>query len=594
MRTRLLVILTALAVFAAACSDGEPAAPPGGTGPAGAAAPGPSTAASLQWARCGGRAECATFAVPLDWSDPARGTIELSVIRYPARKPAERIGVLVANPGGPGGSAVDFMKAWQSLLAPGIRDRFDLVAFDPRGVGESTPILCHDRLQELVAVDPDPDTDAEWREAERVARAFADDCAAAAGRLLPYVGTKNVARDMDALRAALGEEQLTYVGYSYGTTLGAVYADMFPGRVRAFVLDGGTDQSLDYETLAVTQMVGFERALRAYLDDCAATRCALARQGDPRAAIDRVIAAAEQQPIPAPGADRPAGPGEVQLGIIAALYSKFTWNQLTQALVRALEGDGTGLVQLTDFYLQRNPDGSYPNLIEANYAVNSIDSACPKDPLAYRAMADRFAKVAPTFGRSAATSGLVCAYWAAPPDPLTAPRAAGAPPILVIATTNDPATPYEWGKALSEQLASGVLLTYRGEGHTIYAQGSACVDEVVNAYLLNLAVPAAGAACGDGPPPPGQQAGPTAAPRTEATPTRAARLVPPPAPGPGAFAPLFANSSDEGPTPAPPPEGDAGGGQPATWGYWVAGLLLLAMAAGFVGIGVWQVRRPGG
>ena len=567
-RRLLLSAAVAFAALALACSDRAPS-----NADAGTAGPGP---AALQWSNCGGRAECATLQVPLDWDKPSGETIEIAVIRYPARKPDQRIGVLMANPGGPGGSAIDFLRAWQSILAPDIRDRFDLVAFDPRGVGESTPILCHDRLQELVAVDPDPDTEAEWQEAERVAKAFADDCAAAAGRLLPHVGTKDVARDMDALRAALGEEQLTYVGYSYGTTLGAVYADLFPGRVRAFVLDGGTDQSLDYETLAVTQMVGFERALQAYLDDCAARRCPLGRDGNPRAALDRVIALAEQAPIPAPGADRPAGPGEVQLGIIAALYSTSYWNQLTQALVRALAGDGTGLVQLTDQYLLRNPDGSYPNLIEANYAVNSVDSVCPKDPRAYRAMADRFAKIAPTFGRSAATSGLVCAYWAAPPDPLGVPRAAGSAPILVIATTNDPATPYEWGKALSEQLENAVLLTYRGNGHTIYAQGNACVDEVVNAYLLNLALPAAGTTCGDGPPPPGQAAEPAASPPTEAaTPSPAARLATP--------------------TPAagdPPAEsGQSGGGEPATWGYWLAGLLLLATAIAFVGIGVAQSRR---
>lgn len=580
MRTRLWTLLTvATAALAVACSDRSPA-------DAGAT---PGAARALAWESCGGRAECATFAVPLDWSDPAGETIELAVVRYPARKPDQRIGVLMANPGGPGGSAIDFLRAWQSILAPEIRDRFDLVAFDPRGVGESTPILCHDRLQELVAVDPDPDNEGEWRQAEEVAKAFADDCATAAGWLLPYVGTKQVARDMDALRAALGEGQLTYVGYSYGTTIGATYADLFPDRVRAFVLDGGTDQSLDYETVSVTQMVGFERALQAYLDDCAAKRCALARDGNPRAAVARVIAMAEQAPIPAPGADRPAGPGEVQLGIISALYSKFTWNQLTQALSEALAGDGSGLVRLVDDYLLRNPDGSYPNLIEANYAVNSVDTACPKDPQAYRAMADRFAALAPTFGRSAATSGLVCAYWAAPPDPLGVPRAAGSAPILVIATTNDPATPYEWGRALSEQLENGVLVTYRGEGHTIYAQGNACIDDVVNAYLVSLAVPPEGTTCGNGPPAPGQAAAPTASsPSEAATPTRTARLA---TPTPAGASDPPAERDGGLPASPPPADADSGAAEPATWGYWVAGLALLALAIAFVGMGVAQARR---
>lgn len=574
---------TALALFAlalvalglAACSDRE--SPQAGPTEPGSPGGGTFTPAALDWSDCGSRAQCAEFTVPLDWDDPAGETITLSVIRYPARNPAERIGVIMANPGGPGGSAIDFARVWQSILAAPIRDRFDIVAFDPRGVGESTPILCHDRLQALVAVDPDPDSEAEWQQAEDVSRAFAEDCERAAGRLLPHVGTRDVARDMDALRAALGEEQLSYVGYSYGTTIGAVYADLFPSRVRAFVLDGGTDQSLDFETLVVTQMVGFERALQAYLDDCAARRCAIARDGDPRQAISRVLAAAEQAPIPAPGADRPAGPGEVQLGIISALYSQYTWNQLTQALASALRGDGTGLVNLTDQYLQRNPDGSYPNLIEANYAVNALDSACPKDPAAYRRMAERFAAIAPTFGRSAATSSLVCAFWKADPQPLSAPRAAGSAPILVIATTNDPATPYEWGRALSEQLENAVLLTYRGEGHTIYAQGDRCIDEIVNAYLLTLALPKPGTACGDGPPPPGERgATPGASPPTEAeTPASFRRQATPTAPA------------------GQPPADDeaAPAGEPATWGYWLAGLMLLAVATAFAGIGVAQTRR---
>jgi pimeloyl-ACP methyl ester carboxylesterase len=565
-RRFLALTVASLAALAFACTDRD-------VTPADAS-PVAGHVQTLEWSACGGRAECATFQVPLDWDQPTGETISLSVIRFPARSPDERIGVLMTNPGGPGGSAVDFVRIWESIVAADIRDRFDIVAFDPRGVGESTPILCNDRLQELVGVDPDPDAEAEWREAERVAKAFADDCAAAAGHLLPHVGTREVARDMDALRAALGEEQLTYVGYSYGTTIGATYADLFPERVRAFVLDGGTDQALDFETVVLTQMIGFERAFQAYLDDCVARGCPLARDGDPREAVERVIARAEQAPIPAPGADRPAGPGEVQLGIISALYSTFTWNQLTRAMVSALAGDGTGLVVLTDQYLRRNPDGTYPNLIEANIAVNSLDSACPRDPLVYRAMADRFEPHAPTFGRSAATAGLVCAHWAAEPDPLDVPRAAGSAPIVVIATTNDPATPFEWGKALSQQLENATLVTYRGEGHTIYAQGNACIDAVVNAYLLTLAVPAEGTTCGDGPPPPGPAAARPALPPTEAdAPGRAATPVP------GAL----------GQPPAEPEPWPHGQGE--VWPHWLAAGVLLALTIAFIGFGVSRARR---
>ncbi len=496
-RTFIVVLALALAGFACSSSTRTSA----------------QASTTIDWESCG-NIECATFNVPLDYANPAGKTIELSLIRIKARKPDQRIGVLMANPGGPGASANDFVRIWRGLLAGEIRDKFDIVSFDPRGVGESSPILCHDNLQELVAADPDPDTDAEWQEAEKVAKDFADGCQQKYGDILPYLGTKNVARDMDRIREALGELQLNYIGYSYGTTIGAVYADMFPTHVRSMVLDGGTDLSLDFEDVNRTQMIGFERALSAYLADCQAKSCLTS---DPRAALKAIMAKAEAKPIPAPGADRPAGPGEVELGILSALYSKQTWNFLTRALQDAQNGDGTGLVRLTDQYLQRESNGDYPNLIEANAAVNYVDEECPKDPEAYKAMAADFVKDAPTFGASAATSGLTCAYWKAKADPLTAPVAKGAPPIVVIATTNDPATPYEWGKALSQQLSTGVLLTHRGEGHTIYAQGDSCIDAAVNAYLLTVAAPAQGTSCGTGAPPPGESATPSSSPPSEAT-----------------------------------------------------------------------------
>jgi pimeloyl-ACP methyl ester carboxylesterase len=494
-----------------------------------------------------------------------RASIELSLVRYKARDPDRRIGVLLANPGGPGASANDFMRIWRSIVSSELRDRFDFVSFDPRGVGDSSPVVCHDNLQDLVAADPDPDTEAEWQEAKAESKEFADNCAKKYGAVLPHLGTKNVARDMDAIRVALGEEKLNYVGYSYGTSLGAVYADMFPGRIRAMVLDGGTNLSLDFAEVNLTQMIGFERAFQAYLDNCKEKSCALAKNGDPRTAVEAIIARAELKPIPSKDADRPAGPGEVQLGIISAMYSTFSWNSLTQALVAAQGGDGSGLVDLTDEYLQRDGSGDYPNLIEANAAVNYVDQVCPKDPDAYRNLGDEFAKQAPTFGRSAATAGLTCAYWQAAPDAVRAPEAKGAPPILVIATTNDPATPYEWGKALSEQLDSGVLVTHRGEGHTIYAQGNKCIDSLVNAYLLALAVPAAGTTCGTGALPPGQSATATpSSPPTEGAGTPAAASPP----------------ASPRESPRPPATGDARDDGSLTVGLWAAGAVLAALLAG--------------
>lgn len=549
---RFSFFLIAVVLTALACSD------------AGDSSVSAASDASIEWEACG-QNECGTLSVPLDYAKPDGATIELSLVRYKARDPDRRIGVLLANPGGPGASANDFMRIWRSIVSSELRDRFDFVSFDPRGVGDSSPVVCHDNLQDLVAADPDPDTEAEWQEAKAESKEFADNCAKKYGAVLPHLGTKNVARDMDAIRVALGEEKLNYVGYSYGTSLGAVYADMFPGRIRAMVLDGGTNLSLDFAEVNLTQMIGFERAFQAYLDNCKEKSCALAKNGDPRTAVEAIIARAELKPIPSKDADRPAGPGEVQLGIISAMYSTFSWNSLTQALVAAQGGDGSGLVDLTDEYLQRDGSGDYPNLIEANAAVNYVDQVCPKDPDAYRNLGDEFAKQAPTFGRSAATAGLTCAYWQAAPDAVRAPEAKGAPPILVIATTNDPATPYEWGKALSEQLDSGVLVTHRGEGHTIYAQGNKCIDSLVNAYLLALAVPAAGTTCGTGALPPGQSA--TATPSS------------PPTEGAGTPAAASPTASPRE-SPRPPATGDARDDGSLTVGLWAAGAVLAALLAG--------------
>lgn len=477
-------------------------------GSAGSSAPAvlaaPTATDSLNWSDCGNGFQCATLSVPVDYQKPNGPKLDLALQRLPARNQASRIGSLLVNPGGPGGSAIEFLRNWAGAVNRNLRDRFDLVAFDPRGVGESSPVICHDTLQSWIAVDPTPDNPQEWQQADDAAKKFIDDCVKKYPDILPYLGTNNVARDMETVRKALGENKLTYVGYSYGTEIGQVYADMYPDRVRAFVLDGAVDVSQGFEESSRLQMVGFERAFQSYLADCSAKKCALAKNGDPGKAVDDLLAKVEVKPLPAPGADRPAGPGETLLGIISALYSKYTWNQLTTALVQAINsGDGSQLVGLADDYLQRNPDGSYPNLIEANLAVNYDDQACPKDPKRYEQLAIDWAKSSSHFGASAASSGVSCAYWPYKPDAVAVPKAHGAPPIVVISTTNDPATPYENGVALAKQLESGRLLIHRGEGHAMYVLGGdSCIDAAVNDYLLNLKAPESGTSCGNGPPPP--------------------------------------------------------------------------------------------
>jgi len=478
-------LLIAAAIFGATLAFGPRAslAAPGGSG--------------LAWQDCGDGFDCATLSVPLDYAAPGAGTLDLALIRLPANDPGQRIGSLLANPGGPGASGIDFVRAWAGSLDSNVRDRFDIVGFDPRGIGASSPIVCHDNLQAYIAADPTPDSQAEWDNLAEQTRQFSARCAQRYTSVLPHLGTKDVARDLDRIRAAVGDQKLTYVGYSYGTVIGQVYADMFPANVRAVVLDGAVDLALSSDERTLTQAMGFERALGNFLADCRQSGCPLTRRGDPAAAVDELLAKAEASPIPARGADRPAGPGEALLGLASALYSRSSWPELARAVVAGLDGDGTALVRLTDNYLDRGGDGSYPNEQEANLAVNCLDQDPSRLPASYddyvaarAGLAARAAHFGPAFA-----NGLTCASWAAKPDPLAAPKAAGAPPILVVDTTGDPATPYEWGVAVSKQLSTATLLTFNGEGHTAFGRDR-CVNRVVNDYLLDLKVPPAGTSCG--------------------------------------------------------------------------------------------------
>jgi pimeloyl-ACP methyl ester carboxylesterase len=448
----------------------------------------------ITWTRCDTSYECATLQVPVDYGDAASGTLELALKRRPAR--GQRIGSLLLNPGGPGGSGLDALVG----LMPGLtrlNERFDIVGFDPRGVGKSTPITCHDTLQQLIAADPTPDNDAEWAALDRVSQVFADGCAQKYPKLLPHLGTQNVARDMDRIRAGLGEDKLNFLGFSYGTSIGAWYAQLFPKRVRALVLDGAVSQVLSPIEMMLEQAKGFELALSNYFAWCqgSALRCSWTQGKDARQAFDSLSARIEQQPLAASGYDRPAGPGEFALAVIMPLYGgEQGWQLLSLALSRAVRGDGGVLIDLADSYLERGDDGAYANITEVNNAVNCIDHASPSyDEV--RANEARFASEAPIFGVATLGALLVCSHWgAALPEP-TPPAGEGAAAIVVIGTTHDPATPYAWAESLSSELASAVLLTWEGEGHTAYTRGSSCIDAAVESYFIDGRVPQDGTRC---------------------------------------------------------------------------------------------------
>ncbi|MBX3314605.1 MAG: alpha/beta fold hydrolase [Actinobacteria bacterium] len=455
--------------------------------------PGDLPIPALDWTPCGGPFECADLVVPVDYDDPTGPTTTIALNRRPAAQPSERIGAIAFNPGGPGASGKQLV---QSLLIPEeLRDRFDIVGFDPRGVGDSDPLECHSHLQEMYDADPTIEDAADEERYVEVSEEFVDECKEKYGDLLPHLGTANVARDLDRIRAALGDDQLNYVGFSYGTSIGQQYARLFPERVRTMVLDGVVDQTVDGLTAAAEQARGFEKALSNYASSCDRDQCF----ADPtKTVIARVISAAERTPIPAPGADRPATPGVINLGLGYALYSEFLWDQLTAALGQADEdGDGTGLVELADGYLGRDGDGEYSSGFEIYFAVSCLDSEWPDDVDDVFAAGKDAAKDSPTFGEAIVNDYARCALWPTPPQPLepVPTDQAGLAPVLVISTTGDPATPYENGVRVAEQLPGARLITYDGEGHTVAFQGVNCVDDAVIDYLLTAEVPADDLTC---------------------------------------------------------------------------------------------------
>lgn len=438
----------------------------------------------ISWDDCGAL-ECAVVTVPRDYADLTGPTIDLYVSRAPAS--GERIGPLFVNPGGPGGSAAELVAAFPFLAPESLGERFDIVGVEPRGLAGSAPFDCGADYRDIYGVDPTPDDAADRQVLIDTARDFAAGCQAGGGELLPHVGTRDVARDIDAVRAAMGDAQLNYYGASYGTAIGQVYADLFPTRIRSMVIDGIVELGVGGLQLGADQAAGFETALERFAAHCAREGC---ETPDVIRSVERVQQMAEQlDGIHAPGEDRPAGPGEVALGLGQALYAESLWPDLDHAISQALAGDGSGLVEMADDYLQIGDFDVY-------FAVSCIDYEWPSgDPDAFLSAAKAAAEASPHFGEALMTDYLRCAYWPVAPDPLPATTAPGAPPILVVSTTGDPATPYEAGVRTAERLESGVLLTYDGDGHTALGAGSSCVDALLVAYLVDGSVPEDGTTC---------------------------------------------------------------------------------------------------
>lgn len=452
----------------------------------------------VDWQPCGEGETCADIWVPLDYADPDGTAITVKAKKKEAADSSARRGTLFINPGGPGGSGVDYVDFIP--LGDSVASAYDVIGFDPRGVATSTPVDCLSDadLDAYVAADPSPDTPAEIREFEHLWQHYTDGCEERSGELLGHVSTVEVARDLDILRSVVGDKALNFFGASYGTYIGATYAGLFPDRVDRMVLDGAVDPEADPLASQLKQTVGFEEALNAYLSSCVSGGdCPLGGTvNQARETVRGLLDDIDAQPL-STASGRELTQGLAFLGMILPLYDRATWDIETQALSAALQGQGDMLLALADAYTGRQADGTYKdNAMEVQSAVNCLDRPQDETVADIQASAGRFERKAPVFGSVGMWFPYACSNW-----PLEAAESApdfsatGAPPIVVVGTTRDPATPYQQAVRLAETLDSGVLLSRDGDGHTAYGRGSACVDDAIDTYLVSGKPPADGTMC---------------------------------------------------------------------------------------------------
>ena len=453
----------------------------------------------LTWTNCYDTFECTYLRVPVDYSNLNEGQFKLHVLRLKAANQKEKIGSLVINPGGPGASGVDYAYNAEFIFGPSLLEKYDIVGFDPRGIGGSDPIRCltNSQTDASFAADSKPDNAKELNTLVADMRQYVSRCEAHTKNLLHY-STSDSARDMDLLRSALGEKKLNYLGVSYGTYLGTLYADYFPNNVGRMVLDGAISPIVSSTEQNLTQAIGFDTALNAFIADCyTRTNCVLQQPvGKAQQQIINLFKQASQKPLPGTSG-RPVTESLVVLGTAYTLYDRTTgWPQLRTALKQAFAGNGRDFLTLADAYAQRNNDGTYnSNETDAQFVIDCLDWKGPRTTAEIVDEAKVFAQKAPVFGPYLAYSGLSCQFF--PKLAIASPviKKISTSPILIVGTTRDPATPYSWALDLHNTIRNSRLISLNGDGHTGYGHGSTCVDSAVDHYLLTGTAPARDLAC---------------------------------------------------------------------------------------------------
>ncbi len=472
--------------------------------------PSPPAVPTLTWAACGdANAECATAAVPLDYDSPRGTAITLALVKVPAQNQSTRIGSLFINPGGPCCSFNGYLKAAGAGFLEALNQRFDLVSFDPRGTGESEPSIDCQANQETEGIYSLPYAQPlnldKWALLGKVSK-YTKQCHRLNGEILRHVSTANVARDLDLLRQAVGDPKLSYLGFSYGTFLGATYASLFPNNFRALVLDGPVDanQYINHPSDDLfAQSGGFERALGRLFQACAVDQTACSGFGgaDPWQAFDALVAQADASPIPADGYTpdpRPITGDDILNATISDLYAKPFWGELTHAWAAAAAGDGSEIRLLSDSASGREADGTFGPDNDRYFTIGATEQRYSHSFSEFFQRGDASWNTFEHFWFNAGYVELNYAAWRDHDrDAFYGPFRvkASAPSPLVVATTYDPATPYRGALALVKDLGNARLLTMDGDGHTAYGGNTPCIDTAVENYLIDLVVPPVGTRC---------------------------------------------------------------------------------------------------